>query len=292
MYKWIVLVAIICTICFLEWMREIHTFKMTHYRIQAKKLNGLQKEKKVILLSDLHNYSYGKNNERLLRAIEKEKPDYILVAGDMLVGKPNGSTKVAEDFMTQLPKFCEVYHANGNHEQRMKEEPERYDYLYEQYKEKLEAAGVRFLENEKIDIDWDGIGVSIYGLEIPRESYKKFCANHYELQIMEEQIGIVERSRYNILIAHNPLFIETYLKWGADLVVSGHLHGGVVRLPIIGGVISPQFTLFPKYSGEMKKDIEKDATTVVSKGIGIHTIKVRLFNPAEVVVMHLGGAEE
>ena len=92
------------------------------------------------------------------------------------------------------------------------------------------------------------------------------------------------------MIAHNPTFMDTYLKWGADLVTSGHLHGGVVRIPFVGGIISPQFVLFPKYSGEMKSVGE--ATAVVSKGIGIHTIKVRLLNPAEIVVMHINCAEE
>ena len=92
------------------------------------------------------------------------------------------------------------------------------------------------------------------------------------------------------MIAHNPIFANSYLDWGADLVLSGHLHGGVVRLPGIGGIITPDFTLFPKFSGELTK--VNDASVVVSKGIGIHTIKVRLFNPAEVVVMHISGTED
>lgn len=292
MLKWIIVFAVLCILAIIEWMREIHTFRITHYQITSKKLNSVKRERKVVLLSDLHNYSYGKGNERLLHAIKKEKPDMILVAGDMLVGKKGLEPAIAEDFMTKLPKIAETYYANGNHEQRMKEDSAIYGDAYQSYKKKLKSAGVHFLENEKTAVNWDGIDVDIYGLEIPREKYSKFRKNHYELQTMTEQIGNVDASKYNILIAHNPLFMETYLEWGADLVVSGHLHGGVVRLPIIGGVISPQFTLLPKYSGEMRKDIEKDATTVVSKGIGIHTIKIRLFNPAEVVVMHINGTEE
>lgn len=292
MLKWIIVFAVLCILAIIEWMREIHTFRITHYQIASKKLNSVKRERKVVLLSDLHNYSYGKGNERLLHVIKKEKPDMILVAGDMLVGKKGVEPTIAEDFMTKLPKIAETYYANGNHEQRIKENPAIYGDVYQSYKKKLDAAGVHFLENEKATVNWDGIDVDIYGLEVPCEKYSKFRKNHYELQTMTKQIGNVDTSKYSILIAHNPLFMETYLEWGADLVVSGHLHGGVVRLPIIGGVISPQFTMFPRYSGEMRKDRERDATTVVSKGIGIHTIKIRLFNPAEVVVMHINGTEE
>ncbi|MBQ8804282.1 MAG: metallophosphoesterase [Tyzzerella sp.] len=292
MLKWIILFAVLCVLAVIEWMREIHSFRLTRYKVTSKKLNGLGRERKVMLLSDLHNYSYGEKNEKLLRVISGERPDMILVAGDMLVGKKGEPTAVAEEFMTKLPEISETYYGNGNHEQRMKEGSEESMHVYQSYKEKLTASGVHFLENQKTALSWDGIDVEIYGLEIPREKYKKFCKNHYGLQNMTAQIGSADSSKYTILIAHNPIFMQTYFEWGADLIVSGHLHGGIVRLPFIGGVITPQFTLFPKYSGEMRKNIEKDATAVVSKGIGIHTIKVRLFNPAEVVVMHINGTEE
>lgn len=290
MIKWIVALLVVCVLSVVEWMREIHTFKITHYYITSNKLTGLQRERKVILLSDLHNYCYGSNNDKLLSAIEKEKPDYILVAGDMLVGKPGESTKVAEDFMSQLPKICDTYHANGNHEQRMKEFENLYEDTFLKYYAVLEQAGVYLLSNEKISLEWDGIPVNILGLELPHQKYKKFQKQSLSVEEVKNYLGDAESKSYNIMIAHNPTFMDTYLEWGADLVTSGHLHGGVVRIPFIGGIISPQFILFPKYSGEMKK--VGDATSVVSKGIGIHTIKIRLLNPAEMVVMHINGAEE
>ena len=292
MIELIVAFIVLCILLVAEWMREIHSFRITRYHITSRKLDGLDRERKVILLSDLHNCQYGAGNEKLLQAIRDEKPDMILIAGDMLVGRPGISTRVAEEFVTELSKVADTYYGNGNHEQRMKEELEKYHDAYELYRDRLANVGVIFLENEKAVLQWDGIDVNIYGLEIPYERYSKFRKIPYDVKTMNGQIGIGDKRSYNILIAHNPAYMDTYLEWGADLTVSGHLHGGVVRLPGIGGVISTQFTLFPKYSGEMKKDIEKDATSVVSKGIGLHTIKVRLFNPAEVVVMHINGAEE
>lgn len=290
MNKWIVLFIVIVMICVAEWMREIHSFKITHYNVTSSKLTDLKKEKKIVFLSDLHNYSYGENNEKLIRAIVNESPDYILVAGDMIVGKRGESTSIAENFMKQLPKICPVFHANGNHEQRMKEFEDIYGDSFYKYENILKQAGVCCLTNEKIQLDWDGLAVNIYGLELPHKKYKKFEKQVVKKEDIEGLIEKPEETEYNIMIAHNPTHMDMYFEWGADLVVSGHLHGGVVRIPYIGGIISPQFKLFPKYSGEMKRVGNKIA--VVSKGIGIHTIKVRLLNPAEVVVLHIKGMEE
>lgn len=290
MLKWLLLLLlIVCVIIVAEWMREIHTFQITHYEIQSPKLKNVKK-RKLILLSDLHNCSYGKENEKLLQAIKQEKPDLILIAGDMLVGKEGVSTECASHFVKQLPSICDTYYANGNHEQRMKENAKRYGNVYQSYKKELCEAGIVYLENETIRLQWEERGVEIHGLEIPNKAYRKFQKVVLPDCYVEKCFGKADTSNYQILIAHNPIFMSDYLKWGADLIVSGHLHGGVARVPFWRGIISPQGGLFPKYSGEMTKI--GDATAVVSKGIGIHTIKIRFLNPAEVVVLHVGGSEE
>ena len=71
------------------------------------------------------------------------------------------------------------------------------------------------------------------------------------------------------------------------MILSGHLHGGIIRVPGLGGVISPQMGLFPKYSGSLYR--EEDTRIVVSKGLGTHTVNIRLFNPAELIVLHVRG---
>lgn len=289
MYKWIIGLVGICIICVWEWIREIHTFKMTHYDISSSKLHGL-KDKKIILLSDLHNCNYGYKNDKLLNAIRKENPDLILIAGDMLVGKAGVSPQVAVEFCAELTEICDVYYANGNHEQRMKEYQETYGTVYQEYKELLVKAGVHYLENEMESFRIENHLINIYGLEVPCEAYKKFQKVVLEESCVEDRLGICDTTKYNILIAHNPVFMKDYLKWGADLIVSGHLHGGVARIPGFRGVITPQGGLFPKYSGELSK--EGTTYVAVSKGIGIHTIKVRFLNPAEVVVLHVNRTEE
>lgn len=289
MNKWIILLVIVCIVCIAEWMREIHTFKTTHYDLNSDKLQGL-KDKKIVLLSDLHSCSYGPDNENLLAAVKKEKPDVILIAGDMLIGQAGVSPEVAIRFCTALTEICDVYYANGNHEHRMKEYTEKYGSVYQEYRDKLLEAGIHYLENTMESFDLDGCLMNIYGLEIPCEAYKKFQKVTLEETCLEDRLGNCDKEKYNILIAHNPVFMKDYLRWGADLIVSGHLHGGVARIPGFRGVITPQGGLFPKYSGELRR--EGNASVVVSKGIGIHTIKIRFLNPAEIVVLHVNRTEE
>ena len=286
MIKWLILIGVIICICIVEWMREIVTFKVTHYDIKSEKLNKSNHERKIVFISDLHNNRYGKNNEKLLATVKEQNPDLILIGGDMLVGKADVSSKVAESFVARLTEICPVYYANGNHEQRMKVYPETFGTAFQEYKDRLIKSGVTFVENENVDFNWDGCQVKIHGLEIPVKYYKKFCKQTLPVDVVREQIGEPELNCYNILLAHNPTYVSTYLEWGADLILSGHFHGGVVRIPKLGGIITPQWHMFPKYSGELTKENEK--YVIVSKGLGAHTLKIRFLNPAEIVVLHIG----
>ena len=109
-----VLVVLIVLVLLESW-RENRVFRKTYYRIESSKLQKLQRARKVIFLSDLHNHCYGEENQKLLDAIKKEEPDLILITGDMLIGKEGISPETAQAFVCQLPKICEVYYSNGNH---------------------------------------------------------------------------------------------------------------------------------------------------------------------------------
>lgn len=87
------------------------------------------------------------------------------------------------------------------------------------------------------------------------------------------------------MIAHNPEYFPAYAEWGADLVLSGHVHGGLMRLPFLGGVIAPSMKLFPKYDGGVFE--EHGSTMILSRGLGTHTLPIRIFNPGELVVIRL-----
>lgn len=281
----LIMLAIGVTAFLAESARELRSFVVTEYKIRSEKLKGLKRELRVVFLSDLHNKIYGNHNDILLEKIREQKPDLILITGDMLIGKEGVPYRPALDFVKKLPEIADVYYANGNHEQRMKERPEIYGDAYECYKKELVRHHVHFLENESQELIFDGCRMKLNGLEVPAENYEKFARASDITEDIVRLIGKADGSVYEILLAHNPALAESYRKWGADLTLSGHLHGGIIRLPYIGGLITPQACIFPKHSGEMT---ETDGSVhVVSKGLGTHTVNVRFCNPAEVVVLHL-----
>ena len=278
----------------LEIYRELHHFRVTHYTIESQKFKGFSRDLNLIFLSDLHNRVYGEKNEPLLQAIRNEKPDLILIGGDMLVGKEDASYDIALDFTSQLPEIAPVLYATGNHEQRMREKPEIYQAAYADYRQQLKDRGVLFLENGSCRIEAGTVLLEISGVELPSASYKKLKklpiqASDIAEYLHKDSVSVTEDSVYRILLAHNPAYMNAYKGWGADFILSGHLHGGVMRLPGIGGVITPQAFLFPKYSGEMTKEGEQ--TIIVSRGLGTHTINIRLFNQPEVVSICLKRSE-
>ena len=278
--------AVFIVYCLIEMIRELRDFRVTKYRICSQKLNGIKREKKIIFLSDLHNRMYGEENERLLESIRNQHPDLILI--DMLVRKDGNSYDKTVHFLAKLPGICPVYCANGNHEQKLKELPDKYEQSYEEYKKALTASGIHMLENASETVKLDEVPVKLSGLEIPLGAYARFGKKELSLKEITDRIG-EHGDDYQILLAHHPGYMKEYLAYGADLILGGHYHGCVVQLPGIGGVISTNFTLFPKYSGGIYQEGEQ--TAVVSRGLGTHSVPLRLWNWPELIVLELSGNE-
>lgn len=284
----LIIVAVFIVYCLIEMIRELRDFRVTKYRICSQKLNGIKREKKIIFLSDLHNRMYGEENERLLKSIRNQHPDLILIGGDMLVRKDGNSYDKTVHFLAKLPGICPVYCANGNHEQKLKELPDKYEQSYEEYKKALTASGIHMLENASETVKLDEVPVKLSGLEIPLGAYARFGKKELSLKEITDRIG-EHGDDYQILLAHHPGYMKEYLAYGADLILGGHYHGCVVQLPGIGGVISTNFTLFPKYSGGIYPEGEQIA--VVSRGLGTHSVPLRLWNWPELIVLELSGNE-
>ena len=284
----LIIVAVFIVYCLIEMIRELRDFRVTKYRICSQKLNGIKKEKKMIFLSDLHNRMYGEENERLLESIRNQHPDLILIGGDMLVRKDGNFYDKTVHFLAKLPGICPVYCANGNHEQKLKELPDKYEQSYEEYKKALTASGIHMLENASETVKLDEVPVKLSGLEIPLGAYARFGKKELSLKEITDRIG-EHGDDYQILLAHHPGYMKEYLAYGADLILGGHYHGCVVQLPGIGGVISTNFTLFPKYSGGIYPEGEQIA--VVSRGLGTHSVPLRLWNWPELIVLELSGNE-
>jgi hypothetical protein len=240
--------------------------------------------KRIVLLTDLHGNSHGKNNEKLLAQMEAAHPDIVCICGDMVTFRKRQKNsldgqdaKRTLSFLRALAKQYRVCYSPGNHEIRLPD--------YDSYKEEIKKTGIRYLENEWILLE---DGYAIGGLDLPEYWYHKFWEKRdLEISYLDEIMETPQQNMFTILLAHNPEYFPQYAKWGAKLVCSGHIHGGMVRVPILGGVISPSLRLFPKYDAGLYK--EENSSMVLSRGLGLHHIKIRLFNRPELSVIDIQG---
>lgn len=259
---------------------DMNRFVVREYTFISDKVS---KEVKFAFLSDLHDKSYGKDNVKLLKAIEEAKPDALLVGGDMIVATPGKDNKKAKAFMQTLADKYTIFYGMGNHEYRSDLYRDEYGDMYDEYSKPLLEKGINFLRNEVVVLE--DYNIEICGVEIDRKYYKRFTVRHMEDAYIEEILGANSGKHYEILLAHNPDYFKQYAAYGADLILSGHVHGGIIRMPFLGGIASPAIRFFPKYNGGL---YQKDkAFMVVSCGLGTHTLPMRIFNPAELIVIHV-----
>ena len=247
-------------------------FKVTHYDIDNAKVPDSLKLKKSIILADFHNALFGNNNEHLLNEIEVHSPDYIIIPGDMFNSDGNYDNSLS--LLKQLCSRYKVYYSEGNHELKLRSTNNS---LYNTIRDIVPD----YLDNSSANLCSH---VKIYGIDIDKSFYGRFIRPRMTDGYMTKKLGNPCNNCYNILVAHTPAYMKFYSSWGADLVISGHYHGGFVRIPGIGGVMSPQCMPFPRYSGGKYKCNKTDV--VVSRGLGSHTIPLRIFNPPELIVLH------
>lgn len=264
------------------------SFITTKYEIATEKIRNPEGVR-FVMLTDLHGVKFGKENRLLLKVIDKLKPDAVLITGDMMVRTIPSSLKDAEKLVKQIVNKYKVYYSLGNHEYRWYlGDPHQAEYL--EYEGNLKQAGVRFLHNERTEFTIRDDKFTIIGLEIPMIYYHKPNSPKLTYEKMKELIGEPEAENVNVLLAHNPKYGKTYLKWGADLILSGHYHGGVVRFCKNVGLTSPQFLLFPPFCcGDFHRG---NSHMFVSAGLGEHTIPVRIHNPRELLVIDMKPLEK
>lgn len=246
-------------------------------------MDNLKKNCRFVMISDLHNKVYGKANESVIAAIEQAKPDFILIAGDLVTSHTSVPVESGIQFISQLRDKYKIYYAHGNHESKLQQRPEKYGDMYEKLLRGIRHPNVTLLNNETVTLEQ--YGISLTGFELGLAYFRRFKKQPMPAGYMKDKLGSPAKGYCNILMAHNPEYFEEYAQWGANLVLSGHVHGGIMRLPLLGGVISPSYTLFPKYDGGIFR-IGK-TTMLLGRGMGSHTIQLRFFNPAELYVVDL-----
>ena len=282
MKYFLIIVAALCVITLvnilLESHRENKKISFSSYRIKDKRL---KKNAKIVMISDLHNACYGEKNSELLHVVETISPDLILVAGDVIVGKTGLSVDTGVDFLNSLGESFPVFVGKGNHEMRTsiyEKYGDMWETLYERTKDK-----VHWLINDSIYLS--DYNMTIYGLDMKPEYYRRFKKLYMDSAYLEEELWKPDKRSYNILIGHDPDYFEEYAAWGADLCVSGHVHGGLIIIPHLGGLISPMIKFFPKYY----KGVYNigDSHMIVSAGMGLHTLKIRVNNEPDLVTINL-----
>lgn len=246
----------------------------------------LRTGRRLVFLSDLHSNEFGRGNERLIEAIDAVRPDAVLSGGDlMVVREGEADTRVALELLERLAARYPVFCGNGNHENRMKRRRELYGRKYEEYRDALRSAGVICLENSSAMLGED---IRITGIDLDRRFYKRrlfWRDPSMEETYLEKTAGEASRESFQILLAHSPMYFEEYAAWGADLSLSGHFHGGTVRLPLLGGLMTPQYQFFYPRCGGFFED--RDHYMLVSRGLGTHSINIRLNNRPQLAVIEL-----
>lgn len=259
---------------------ENNTIELSYYEMSSQKIPSSFNNFKILQLSDLHSKTFNDNNEYLIKKIDAENPDIIVMTGDMINNKDENYITFSL-LASYLGKNYDTYYILGNHEENLE------DHEKEHLKNILENLNITTLYNKKISLKHNDDIINLYGLCFDMMYYKKPYKLKKDFDIIENKklLGPPNINLYNILLAHNPLYFKVYSEWGADLVLSGHIHGGIIRVPFIGGLLSPERKLFPKYySG---KYTINDSKLIVNRGLGNTKIKLRMFNKPEISVITL-----
>ena len=243
-------------------------------KVNSSKLPSTVKGKKLIVISDLHNSRLGTNNIILKNAIKSLNPDGIIVAGDLFNGV--GKNNYSKEFFHHIISNYTVYMVKGNHEENLAyTTPELLEYIISSNIQE----NFFLLDNSSANF----YGINIIGFTSDEAAYKRLFAQKVSVNEIEKKLGIANKSCYNIVVSHNPEGEDSYCKWGADMIVSGHLHGGFIRL-FNKGIISPQLKIFPKYTSG-RYFINEDCQLIVSRGLGTHFPNPRLFNKPHIILL-------
>ena len=194
-------------------------------------------------------------------------------------------TEEFEKLVKELSEIYPIYCIDGNHE-HLAEKLIPGEYLY--FMEFLRELGVITIKNDYVEIYKGNESINLYGVNIPLDWPSGVYVNKLQLErdYVEKTLPEADADKFNILLAHNPIFIKQYSKWGANLVLAGHMHGGIVRIPFTNiGLLSPERKIFPRYTAGKFKI--KNSVMIVNRGIGASTFKLRLFNNPEITVITL-----
>ncbi|MFJ1105997.1 metallophosphoesterase [Bacillus sp. GX] len=249
---------------------------ITKVDITSSKIPSTFKGFKILQISDLHNKKFGDNQETLIQKVKGENPDIIVITGDLIDSK-SYDAEVSMELIRELVKEYPIYFVTGNHE--------KWSGKYNDLEKELKNHHVTVLRNEHVTIQKGQQKINLLGIDDP----EFVTGNNDEVKGVKDEISKAKfgmpPDTYNVLLSHRPELLAKYADEQIDLVLSGHAHGGQVRLPFIGGLVAPNQGVFPTYTAGLYE--KQNTSMVVSRGLGNSVIPQRIFNRPELVVVQL-----
>ncbi|MER2294523.1 MAG: metallophosphoesterase [Desemzia incerta] len=274
---WIILGLLIVFILLYLYLNNTW-LQTTHYSIRIPFLDEELKGTKIVQVSDVHFPKEGVSIQRLLKKVANESPSFIALTGDLIQVDEKFPASKLSQLSTGLAKIAPTYAVTGNHDLKG-------GHLRD-WEQMLSESGVTVLIDEAVWHPINGSGLVLMGLSEKEDFDSAPKPILKEIELTDEQ-----KDEKRILLAHHPEFLEEYLMdltRVPDLILSGHAHGGQIRLPFFGGLFAPGQGRFPKYTSGVHFDPNlPDKRMVVSRGIGNSTFPFRFNNRPEIVVIEL-----
>lgn len=249
------------------------TLQLTTYQITSNKLPSQFHGFRIAQISDLHNTEFGEQNTELLSLLRESNPDIIVFTGDQIDARRK-NLDVAVAFAKEAVQIAPCYLVSGNHEGSIVE--------FSQLQADLEAVGVTILADETLELEHNGGVLTLMGLKDPTLDDKYFSHGPEGVVDLALSQMTQDLEGYTVLLAHHPEYLPIYQKYGIDLALCGHVHGGQIRLGD-QGLLAPDQGFFPKYDSGLYT--EGNTTMVISRGLGNSRFPWRVNNPPEVVMV-------
>lgn len=277
---WIAALLCLCALLGLEIYRSNRMLSLDFEEVQVE---ALTEPIRIVHLSDLHNAEFGNENEDLIALVAAQQPDLIFFTGDLVIGRKK-ETDAAMNLVEDLVKIAPVYVSVGNHEQMHE------DNFGSDLTGMLRYRGAKVLEFSYEEVTVRGQNLRIGGISgycIPDIYLKTGEANLAECEFLWD---FQNTDRCTLLMAHMPacwIRNEGISLWEADLVFSGHTHGGQFRIPFVGGVAAPDMGWFPGWLEGQFPSRDETKTLILSRGLSNSLPVPRLNNPPQVLVVDL-----
>lgn len=269
----VIIILLVISVIWVVWGNI--SLGVTVYKTESKNLPLEFDGFTIAQVSDLHNAEFGKENQRLLELLKECKPDIIAITGD-LVDSRRTDTEIALQFAKDAAQIAPCCYITGNHEERLA--------VRDEFISNLQNLGVTVLDDETAEIEVEGKSIKIIGVKDPLAETNYFSEDSASV-ISNTIKNLKADEEYTILLSHRPELFEVYAGEDIDLILSGHAHGGQIRLPFVGGLFAPHQGFFPEYDAGVFT--EGETTMIVSRGIGQSIIPLRLCNRPELVVIEL-----